>query len=357
MEYSASLILTAVLAAQPQHLVVLQHGLYGTKANMMVLQQKLHAYGGGRVCAHLAESNEGRTRDGVAAGGRRLADEIRDVVRKKPTLQTISLVGNSLGGLYVRAAAAYILDDKRLQLEPRVLVTTGCPHLGVRRYTYLPLPRFLSPAATLVAGRTGDELLLRDRPQDNSAVPPLLVEMSEPDGCYGQALSAFSHRRLYANLVGDFMVPFGTAAIEAGDWGSGVNDATLASAFWGRSEGVRFRNEAVCRGTASGVAVVIDQRAKEDIVTVPMRADGADVYEERMRLGLSSVSWSKVGVAFVGATTLLPMAHNRLPALRREGWRRALEYVEQANQGVDVMEHAAQYILQGLTGSISTPGA
>ena len=64
------------LASQPTHLVVLQHGLYGSTSNMVVLRDKIQAKDG-NVLAHLASSNEGLTRDGVAAGGRRLAAEIR----------------------------------------------------------------------------------------------------------------------------------------------------------------------------------------------------------------------------------------------------------------------------------------
>ena len=42
------------------------------------------------------------------------------------------------------------------------------------------------------------------------------------------------------------------------------------------------------------------------------------------------------------------MAHNKLPALRRDGWRRAFEWVEQAHEGEVVMEHAARFIVDAL---------
>ena len=112
-----------------------------------------------------------------------------------------------LGGLYVRAAAAELLDDC-CSLDRRVLMTMGCPHLGVRRYTYLPLPTplptFLQSASRVIAGQTAEELLLRD---GAGGAQPHLLSMSMPDAAHGRALRAFRHRRLYANLEGDFMVP------------------------------------------------------------------------------------------------------------------------------------------------------
>ena len=321
----------------PQHLVVLQHGLYGSTQNMVVLQQQLQTLGDGKIIAHLASSNDGlRTRDGVEQGGRRLAEEIRQVQRAYPSLKTLSLVGNSLGGLYVRVAAAELLDS--CPLEPRVLVTTGAPHLGVRRFTYLPLPSWLYPAAPLVAGQTADDLLLRDD-ADGSTLP-LLVRMAQPDSAYGAALRRFRKRRLYANLVGDFMVPFGTAAIEGGEYGAGIGDGRLARRFVNRPD-ASYRDESVCKGEASGVGVICEQRAT-------IAGGEAGDYEEMMRSGLSTVSWEKVGVGFKGATTFTPLAHNKLPALRREGWRRAFEWVEKAYEGTGVMEHCARFIVEGL---------
>jgi hypothetical protein len=44
-----------------------------------------------------------RTRDGVQAGGERLAREVMSVASCIPSLRKISFVGNSLGGLYSRS--------------------------------------------------------------------------------------------------------------------------------------------------------------------------------------------------------------------------------------------------------------
>ena len=64
--------------------------------------------------------------------------------------------------------------------------------------------------------------------------------------------------------------------------------------------------------------------------------------------GLNACGWRKVGVRFdTTAGPRLPLAHNKLAALRREGWRRALlERIEGTSEGAAVMEHAAELLLQ-----------
>ena len=88
-----------------------------------------------QVLVHSASANEGRTRDGVAAGGRRLAAEVEQLVADGGgSLRTISLVGNSLGGLYARHAAAELWRAESgliAGLEPDAFVSVGCPHLGM----------------------------------------------------------------------------------------------------------------------------------------------------------------------------------------------------------------------------------
>ena len=58
-------------------------------------------------------ANDGflKTFDGIAAGAQRVANEVRRTVAAAPDLETISMVGNSLGGLYARQALAALYDD------------------------------------------------------------------------------------------------------------------------------------------------------------------------------------------------------------------------------------------------------
>ena len=340
---------TVTPAAPYRHLVVLQHGLYGSDENLIVLAEHIQSVADD-VLVHLAASNDGtRTRDGIAAGGSRLADEIRHVRDRHSSLEKISLVGNSLGGLYVRYAATALMDSSGQTMAggliPDALVTTGCPHLGVRKFTFLPLPVALQTLARPVAGQSGVELMLRDSGGNDRQ--PLLVLMSDPASAHGAALRAFRRRRCYACLAGDFMVPFGSAAFEAKPWAAGIGDGKLVEAFTSLEDATHRRlylNDAVCQGECDGIGIIIDallpasERADDD-------KEEMEGPEDIMARGLAACGpWSKVGVRFRSATTRLPMAHNRLAALRRPGWRRAFEFIEQAHRGQPIMEHCAQFI-------------
>ena len=227
---SVALLGQSALTA-PTNLIILVHGLYGGDNNLRVLRDTLQILGHGSVVVVSSGSNIGKTRDGVMKGGLRLVDEIRDAIQRHPSLQTISMVGNSLGGLYVRYAAGILLekDGTMAGLTPDALVTIGCPHLGVRKFTFIPLPSALHELGWIVAGRTADDLLLRT---------PVLGEMAREGSRFHEALRAFRRRRLYANLKGDFMVPFGTAAIQARGWGHGIGDDLRAACFADRADAI-----------------------------------------------------------------------------------------------------------------------
>ena len=141
-----SLLCSTALAASttPQkHLVVLVHGLSGTAADLGYLARRLEADASVRVLASGANEPFPRTLDGVDAGGARVADEVRQVAS---AYKTISFVGNSLGGLYARAALRELRDgaqDTFAGLTPAIFVTTAAPHLGARQTTYGPLAPLL----------------------------------------------------------------------------------------------------------------------------------------------------------------------------------------------------------------------
>jgi len=65
---------------------------------------------------------------------------------------------------------------------------------------------------------------------------------------------------------------------------------------------------------------------------------------------LNALEWSKVGVGFSGVSSLMPLAHNKLAALQREGWRKVFESIEGAADGEPIMQHAAEYILSDRDG-------
>ncbi|CAB1120484.1 unnamed protein product [Ectocarpus sp. CCAP 1310/34] len=236
----------------PAHLVVLAHGLSGTPEDLTYLKQSLEREGGSEILVHSARRNEGKTKDGVVEGGSRLAEEIREVVQSTPSLSRISLVGNSLGGLYARYAAKLLYRDETTGgdsgtgatvagLSPSVFMTIATPHLGVRRFTYVPLPSPLHSLAGVFVGKTGHDLFLSrkkvggggggggDDVGGEAAAPAAAKDGRENSLLYNMAttedflrpLKAFRWRRAYANRRGDFMVPYGTAAFVEPDEGDG----------------------------------------------------------------------------------------------------------------------------------------
>lgn len=192
------------------------------------------------------------------------ARQILELVGSKPSLSRISLIGNSLGGLYVRYAAKLLYsngDDAGgadggamiAGLQPSVFMTIACPHLGVRRFTYVPLPSMLHPLAEVLVGKTGADLFLSRKSASGTTTAAAAANNdgssgdnngAEHDTATGgggararegtgsardgresvllysmctseeflRPLKAFRWRRAYANRRGDFMVPYGTAA-------------------------------------------------------------------------------------------------------------------------------------------------
>lgn len=150
------------------------------------------------IVVHKPSCNNGRTTDGIAAGGTRLAEEVAEFIvtdirdrRKRRQIGnesevqddggdfeehvTISFVGNSLGGLYSRYALSLLPSELRLDapkeddassgtiiLHPNTFCTTATPHLGCSSNTYIPVPRFAERAIGRVLDVTGLDLFRAD---------------------------------------------------------------------------------------------------------------------------------------------------------------------------------------------------
>lgn len=120
------------------------------------------------------------------------ARQILELVGSKPSLSRISLVGNSLGGLYVRYAAKLLYSNGDAGrpgggatiagLKPSVFMTIACPHLGVRRFTYVPLPSMLHSLAGVFVGRTGADLFLSRSSSSASAAAATAVNSTGGGG-------------------------------------------------------------------------------------------------------------------------------------------------------------------------------
>ncbi len=230
------------------HFCFLLHGHRGLSKDLTYLQimmqrvaatqkQERHLHD---MVVHNSACNEGKTTDGIRNGGDRLVQEMREVIQEEmlkrhPELEflgpetakasadqklydiTLSILGNSLGGLFGRYAIAKLIEnycvsdtnsdswilDGRFRLHLNIFCTTATPHLGVSRHTYLKIPRTAEIGVAHALGATGKDLFrLND----------LLYSMATAP-TYIKPLGSFRKRIAYANAYGtDFPVPASTAA-------------------------------------------------------------------------------------------------------------------------------------------------
>jgi triacylglycerol esterase/lipase EstA (alpha/beta hydrolase family) len=74
-----------------------------------------------------------QTYHGIDTCGDRLAAEIQALVNESPSLEYISMMGHSMGGLLVRYAAGKLLEPETGRvagLKPMHFITIATPHLG-----------------------------------------------------------------------------------------------------------------------------------------------------------------------------------------------------------------------------------
>lgn len=357
----------------PTELLVLAHGLQGTVEDFTYLLEELRgtpAAKGGRLLVHASRVNTDKTHDGIVLGGLRLSEDIRAVIAKHKSLQYISLMGFSLGGLYVRYAAGhlYSADTGRVAgLQPRKIIIVASPNLGVRSfgvYRFLPAP--VLPMANIFLGDTVRQLLLQDEEQ-------LLLAMTTDRNKHGMkfvsALKSFSERWLYANVRNDFMVNYGTAALDHTMQGMDTDARTVVQQQQAGREAIAVeeRVDEGYDGRGCRICFQLRYEGKED------GGDGNSVdcagmnEEEVMSKRLKKVGWSVVGVDFPLA---MPIAHNRIVAMSRNaihtwinaGGRRVVHHlVDTFSCGFDEHEELFRQVRStggpGGSGSVGGNGA
>ncbi|XP_010544035.1 PREDICTED: uncharacterized protein LOC104816776 isoform X2 [Tarenaya hassleriana] len=90
--------------AEPTHLVVMVNGLIGSAQNWRFAAKQLLKKYPEDLLVHCSKRNYSMlTFDGVDVMGQRLAEEVRSVIERHPSLRKISFVGHSLGGLIARS--------------------------------------------------------------------------------------------------------------------------------------------------------------------------------------------------------------------------------------------------------------
>ena len=221
-----------------RHLVVLVHGYLGSDREQEYLGEALQ-----KESTKLADGYSNRddmtcqknnrhelvilnskanvkvSTDGVAMGGKRLAEEISEWIEqqtieiqqsKSSTIMTFSMIGNSLGGLYGRYALSELdfFRHNNHSILPLVFCTTSSPHIGVSQETFIELPRWIEPhVATVFQQQTMDDLF---GVHDSTIVKDMCLEENEN---FLFPLKQFQKRIAVANAYKtDFLVSVSSGA-------------------------------------------------------------------------------------------------------------------------------------------------
>ncbi|KAI5657338.1 hypothetical protein M9H77_26131 [Catharanthus roseus] len=328
---------------EPEHLLVLVHGILASPSDWIYFEAELKRRLGRKFLIYASSCNTyTKTFTGIDGAGKRLADEVMQVVKKTESLRKISFLAHSLGGLFARYAVAMLYKPKNsidqlneddsspnakaktlyssnsgsiAGLEPINFITLATPHLGVRGRKQLPfllgvpfLEKIAPPLAPIFVGRTGSQLFLTDGKPNR---PPLLLRMASDceDGKFISALGAFRCRILYANVSYDHMVGWRTSSIRREkelvkppqrslDGYKHVVDVEYCPPV--SSEGPHFPPEAA--------------KAKEAAQNAPNAQNTLEyheIMEEEMIRGLQQLGWKKVDVSFHSAFWPF-FAHNNI---------------------------------------------
>lgn len=321
------------------HLIVLVHGWMGNAQEMDYMKQSLERqsqkYAPQNKFVIVSPTvNEGRTHDGIAAGGERLAEEVTNLIQEYKSdnsITTLSFVGNSLGGLYGRFALSK-LDLS--EVEPMVFCTTATPHLGVSRHTYIPLPRFGEWAVAHILRPTGIDLF---------NVSPVIEEMAF-QSTFTSPLLQFRKRIAYANAHGtDFQVPTCTAAflcpksphphLIVDDDNDGDDDSTSSEHFVLTVETQQDENLTDPTSLPASVGHALDQmgwkkvfcdvRDKIPLPSMPRPFGGSNDHSIPRQESYTAKELIPI-VTAGGSRMHFPLGHQVLVANSKQGWYTAM---------------------------------
>ncbi|KAG5378785.1 hypothetical protein IGI04_026627 [Brassica rapa subsp. trilocularis] len=281
----------------PDHLLVLVHGIWASPSVWLYVEAEMKRRVGTRFLIYASSSNTStKTFGGIDGAGKRLAEEVRQVVQKSKSLKKISFLAHSLGGLFARHAVAVLYS----QANDDAVSKSGDSHI-LRE-------KLAAPIAPFFIGRTGTQLFLTDGKADK---PPLLLRMASDceDLKFLSSLGAFPCRIVYANVSYDYMVGWRTSSIRREtelfkpprrslDGYKHVVDVEYCPPV--SSDGAHFPPEAA--------------KAKEAAQSSPSPQNTLEyheIVEEEMIRGLQTLGWKKVDVSF--HSTFWPyLAHNNI---------------------------------------------
>ncbi|CAM6103988.1 unnamed protein product [Calypogeia fissa] len=334
--------------SRPDHLVILVNGIVGSANDWRFAANRMRTRLGRNVAIHCSSNNSAlKTFDGVDVMGRRLANEVRQVIDRTPSATRISFLAHSLGGLVTRYAIAELYrppilhirdvgdgvtgrrDNSAIEepsevtiggLKPENFITLASPHLGCRGTAQLPfllgiqvLEKTAPSLAHWFVGKTGKHLFLTDA---TGKELPLLRKMVTDckEGQFISSLGAFKRRTLYANVVNDHMVGWRTSSIRLKSEKPDVNRKPVDPKY----PHIILEEEPV-------------PPLGQDLTVGVLRREGKrgdDLLEEEMVAGLTRIAWHRVDVRFKGEKGSY-QAHNIIQ-VKNEKIHRA---------GADVIEH------------------
>lgn len=292
-------------SSSADHLVVMVNGILGSSTDWKFASEQFVKELPDKVFVHCSERNVSKhTLDGVDVMGERLAEEVIEVIRRKPNMRKVSFISHSVGGLVARYAIGKLYrppGNEPIQdsgnkeskvdsigticgLEAMNFVTVATPHLGSRGNKQVPFlfgvtafEKLASVVIHWIFRRTGRHLFLTD---DDEGKPPLLKRMIEDyDGYYFMsALRTFKRRVIYSNVGYDHIVGWRTSSIrrnnELPKWEDTLNEKYPHVVY-----------EELCKACDAEQCDLL-------------KDNGSDKIEEELVTGLSSVSWEKVDVSF-----------------------------------------------------------
>lgn len=309
-----------------EHLIVLAHGIVGTKRDLGYLAGLLKSKG---CHVLLSSANEKlQSLGGIEVGAARLVEEILHEKRQHPHLKSFSLVGNSLGGLYTRFAARILYSDPNFDLVPKKFMTIATPHVGVEQHNYIEeklkfsIPSSIKSIIARTMWKTGIQLFLQD---DNKLENTLLYRMASSDE-FLLPLQSFEARRLYANIDQDFVVPLGTSALF-------------------KKSMVKSLRDSLDGGRRTGIVLEITDPKKKETKDSCRTVDSTTSNQESvddMIDQLDAIGWEKVLCIF---PSVIPLAHNKICALERSPPWLYSSFLG-FDRGKEVMDHAAIWLAE-----------
>ncbi|CAL0308978.1 unnamed protein product [Lupinus luteus] len=365
----------ANLNNDPDHLVVLVHGISGSPSDWTYAEGELKRQLGKNFLVYASASNAySLTFTGIDEAGTRLADEVRQVVKQTKSLKRISFLAHSLGGLFARYAVAVLYSpdtynsDQHVDtensmmessqrttnfsnggviagLEPINFITLATPHLGVRGKNQLPfllgiqfLEKLAAPLAPYFVGRTGAQLFLTDGEPNN---PSLLLRMASDceDEKFLSALGAFRCRVVYANVSYDHMVGWRTSSIRRESELGKPPSKSLDG--YRHVVDVQYCPPVPCDGPQFPPEAVKAKETAQNTHDTQNIVEYHEIVEEEMIRGLQQLGWKKVDVSFHSAFWPF-FAHNNIN----------VKYEFLHNAGAGVITHVADSIRQQETSSV-----